>query len=160
MAVFSETVSTPPGLLTKPGFLTRRLYQAYVSAWVRTVDGTLTGPQFAVLVAVNEQPGLDQRSLAYAVSLDTSTMADVALRLEARGLIRRVADPTDGRRKLLELTPEGTQVLEDVDRRARALDELLLEGLDEGARAELLTTLQVLSDRWASLPSTDTTGDG
>jgi len=127
---------------------------------VRTVDGTLTGPQFAVLVAVNEQSGLDQRSLAHAVSLDTSTMADVARRLEARGLIRRVADPTDGRRKLLELTPDGTQVLEDVDRRARALDELLLEGLDEDARKELLTTLHVLSDRWANLPSTNTTGGG
>jgi DNA-binding MarR family transcriptional regulator len=160
MAVLSETVSTPPELLAKPGFLTRRLYQAYVSAWVRTVDGTLTGPQFAVLVAVNEQPGLDQRSLAQAVSLDTSTMADVARRLETRGLICRVADPTDGRRKLLELTPEGVRVLEDVDRRARALDELLLAGLDESARTEVLTTLRVLSDRWAKLPSIDTTEDG
>ena len=160
MAVLSEAASTPPELLAKPGFLTRRLYQAYVSAWVRTVDSTLTGPQFAVLVAVNEHSGLDQRSLAHAVSLDTSTMADVARRLEARGLICRVADPTDGRRKLVSLTPEGAQVLEDVDRRARALDELLLEGLDEDARTELLTTLQALSDRWAKLPSTDTTGDG
>lgn len=154
-AVLSEASNTPPELLAKPGFLTRRLYQAYVSAWVRMVDGTLTGPQFAVLLVISEQSGLDQSSLAQAVSLDTSTMADVARRLEARGLIRRVADPEDGRRKRIGLTPEGVQVLEDVDQRARALDEQLLEGLDEQARANLLATLQALSDRWAQLPTPD-----
>src|SRR5438128_1534450 len=74
--------ASPPALLEAPGFLVRRLYQAYTSAWIRGVDSSLTGPQFAALTAVGASPGRDQRSLASAVSLDASTMTDIVRRLE------------------------------------------------------------------------------
>ncbi|MFE7119287.1 MarR family transcriptional regulator, partial [Streptomyces sp. NPDC057654] len=41
----------PIALSAAPGYQVRRLYQAYVAAWVRLVDAALTGPQFAVLTA-------------------------------------------------------------------------------------------------------------
>src|SRR5687767_7139104 len=122
-------VSTPAELLAAPGYVARRLYQAYVATWARWVDATLTGPQFAV----RGRPGEDQGSLASAVALDRSTMADIVRRLEERGLITRQTAVNDRRRKLLYLTEAGTQQLVAVERRARALDEQLLEGYDAAA---------------------------
>src|SRR4051812_6362045 len=83
----------PSELLAAPGYVIRRLHQAYVAAWVRRVDPVLTGPQSAVLVAIHAYPGVDQGSLARAVSLDRSTMASIARRLEDRGLITRETPP-------------------------------------------------------------------
>ncbi|MEV0263750.1 MarR family winged helix-turn-helix transcriptional regulator [Streptomyces sp. NPDC050617] len=143
---------TPPTALSAaPGYQVRRLYQAYVAAWVRLVDPALTGPQFAVLTAVGAAPGRDQSSMASAVALDTSTMADVARRLEGRGLLVRRTAPDDGRRKLLFLTEAGEEALAEADRRARLLDERLLEPYGPGERTALLAELTALADHWEGL---------
>jgi DNA-binding MarR family transcriptional regulator len=143
---------TPPAaLLAAPGYQVRRLYQAYLAVWVRTVDATLTGPQFAVLTAVDAAPGRDQSAMASAVALDTSTMADVARRLENRGLIVRRTAADDGRRKLLFLTEEGERTLREANGRARALDEKLLNGYEGEDRARLMRELTALADRWEQL---------
>jgi DNA-binding MarR family transcriptional regulator len=141
----------PPELATAPGYLARRLHQAYLAAWVRNVDATLTGPQFAVLNAVSRYPGEDQGSLASSVALDRSTMADVVRRLEERGLVARESDPHDGRRKLLYLTDEGTTAFHEANRKARALDELLLGGKSTAEREAVLAILTELADLWETI---------
>lgn len=149
--VESASLATPQALLEAPGYLVRRLYQAYVAAWVRQVDNVLTGPQFAVLVAVAEHPGSDQGSLASAIALDRSTMADIARRMEQRGLITRTPDVADGRRKLLALTPLGEETLVASNRRARALDERLMAGLAPDQRADVMRVLEGLSQEWVEV---------
>ncbi|MGW5706350.1 MarR family winged helix-turn-helix transcriptional regulator [Amycolatopsis japonica] len=145
------TPATPSDLLAAPGYGARRLYQAYLAAWNRHVDPVLTGPQFAVLSAVRAYPESDQSSLAGAVALDTSTMADLCRRLERRGLIRRVESPHDARRKLLSLTDEGKSVLSQVNRRARRLDKALLDGDDDIDMAALLNALGAHWERIAEV---------
>jgi DNA-binding MarR family transcriptional regulator len=127
------------------------MYQAYLAVWLREVDPVLTGPQFAVLQTVQAYPGRDQRSLAAAVALDTSTMADVARRLETRKLITRRTAADDGRRKLLYLTEEGQDVLREAHHRARALDKLLLEPFSQTDRESYLHILTSLADHWVGL---------
>ncbi|MYT34034.1 MULTISPECIES: MarR family transcriptional regulator [unclassified Streptomyces] len=143
--------AVPPALTAAPGYQVRRLYQAYLAVWVRAVDPTLTGPQFAVLTAVDATPGRDQRSMASAVALDTSTMADVARRLESRGLIVRRADAADGRRKLLFLTEDGERTLRAARERTRRLDERLMAPYDAAQRADVMRLLTSLADRWEGL---------
>lgn len=142
---------TPAALTAAPGYQVRRLYQAYLAVWVRAVDATLTGPQFAVLTAVDAAPGRDQRSMASAVALDTSTMADVARRLENRGLITRRTAAEDARRKLLFLTEEGERTLRAANDRARALDERLMAPYGPERRDELMQLLTSLADHWEGL---------
>ncbi|MFB7368597.1 MarR family winged helix-turn-helix transcriptional regulator [Streptomyces sp. NPDC056222] len=150
----SRTAAQSPAALTAaPGYQVRRLYQAYLAAWLREVDPVLTGPQFAVLQTVQACPGRDQRSLAAAVALDTSTMADVARRLETRGLITRRTAADDGRRKLLHIAEEGEHLLREADRRARALDRLLMEPYGDAEHHTLLHTLTSLADHWVGLTS-------
>ncbi|MGV4925285.1 MarR family transcriptional regulator [Streptomyces sp. BHT-5-2] len=141
----------PPTLTAAPGYQVRRLYQAYLAVWVRAVDPTLTGPQFAVLTAVGATPGRDQRSMASVVALDTSTMADVARRLESRGLIVRRADTSDGRRKLLFLTEDGERTLRAAQERVQRLDERLMAPYDDAQRAVVRRLLTSLADHWEGL---------
>ncbi|MFB7368594.1 MULTISPECIES: MarR family winged helix-turn-helix transcriptional regulator [unclassified Streptomyces] len=145
------TPEIPAALTAAPGYQVRRLYQAYLAVWAREVDPVLTGPQFAVLQTVEANPGRDQRSMAAAVSLDTSTMADVARRLENRGLLDRRTAASDGRRKLLYLTDAGRETLREANDRTRSLDKILLESFGEAERAPLVATLQALADHWEGL---------
>jgi DNA-binding MarR family transcriptional regulator len=145
----------PPELLAAPGYAARRLYQAYTAAWVRLVDPVLTGPQFAVLTAVNAYPGVEQGSLASSVALDRSTMASIVARLEDRGLISRERPAEDGRKRLLYLTEQGREVLAATDRKARDLDVLLMQGCDADEQAALLRRLTALSEHWESLVGDD-----
>ncbi|MFC4947877.1 MarR family winged helix-turn-helix transcriptional regulator [Pseudonocardia sp. GCM10023141] len=141
----------PPELLAAPGYVARRLHQAYVAAWVRMVDATLTGPQFAVLTAVNAYPGVEQGNLARAVALDRSTMASIVRRLEDRGLITREKPAADGRKRMLTLTAAGAEALADADRRARELDVVLMQGYDAPRQESILRELTKLSEHWESL---------
>lgn len=89
--------------------------------------------------------------MASAVSLDTSTMADVARRLENRGLIVRRTAADDGRRKLLHLTEEGELALQGANHRARQLDERLLGPFGPERREEVMHLLTSLADHWEGL---------
>ena len=142
----SSAPPTPELIRRAPGFLARRLYQAYTAAWGRQVDATLTGPQYAVLATIDEHPSIDQGSLAASVALDRSTMADVCRRLEERGLIERAQAPSDGRRKLLGLTDEGRDTLHAVYARVQELDRRLLAHQADGVA--LLEELAKLAATW------------
>lgn len=148
-----DSPSTPPDLLDMPGYLARRLYQAYVAYWGKHVDPVLTGPQFSVLTVVRMFPGSDQGSMAVAVALDNSTMADLARRLESRGFLSRIPDASDGRRKLLYLSPEGEAVLDAATTRVAALNGSLLSPLPEDEQVAFIRTLQRLADHWERLAS-------
>ena len=147
----SEAVTTPAELLAAPGYVARRLYQSYVALWTRAVDPILTGPQYAVLTAVDNHSGVDQGSIASSVALDRSTMADIVRRLEDNGLIVRHTAPHDGRRKLLHLTEAGSRHLEEVNGRARELDEQLLKGYSPAERERVLREISALAAQWEAL---------
>jgi MarR family transcriptional regulator, temperature-dependent positive regulator of motility len=148
-------LAPPPDLSAAPGYGARRLYQAYLAAWNRHVDAVLTGPQFAVLSAVRAYPGSDQTSLASAVALDTSTMADVCRRLERRGLIARRPAPHDARAKVLTLTENGSKALAYVNRRARALDDALLANCPPEQRPQIAVLLSDLGRQWEDVAARD-----
>lgn len=154
----SANDSRPPmaaSLLEAPGYLARRMYQSYVAIWAREVNKVMTGPQFAVLTATAAYPGVDQRTLASSVTVDTSTMADIVRRLVQRGLVHRQTSVEDGRRRLLYLTPEGVTQLDEVTQRARAVDEKLMAGYSADERERIFKELIVLGDKWEALAATD-----
>lgn len=153
------STAPPADLLAAPGYGARRMYQAYLAAWNRHVDAVLTGPQFAVLSAIRAYPDSDQSSLAGAVALDTSTMADVCRRMERRGLIVRTESPRDARRKILSLTDDGATALEEVTRRTRRLDRELLATLPEERRGEIAGLLNTLGAHWEAVAERDPLGD-
>ena len=110
-----------------PGHLIRRAHQIAVAEFVREVAGhEVTPVQFAFMSAMMQTPGTDQITLAKRVAFDAATSGSVMGRLEAKGWVRREADPLDRRRKLLFITPDGARVVQDIRQAvARAQQSIL-----------------------------------
>lgn len=119
----------------------RRALQVMNLLWGQEVSRTITSPQFAALNALYREPRIDQVTLGQRISLDRSTAADVVSRLSARGLIRSERDASDGRRKVISLTPKGQQSLQQLIPRTHAMTKMLVAGLKRGEQDELLRLL-------------------
>ena len=107
----------PPidGLDDLPGHHIRRLQQIAVGIFMdETAAVNVTPVQFALLFAAAKEAGLDQRTLAGRIGLDTSTIGAVVDRLESRDLIERKVSPNDKRVRLLSVTPAGKKLLQSV----------------------------------------------
>jgi DNA-binding MarR family transcriptional regulator len=128
-----------------PGHYIRRLQQIAVAIFLEeTAEFCITPVQFAALQAVQQQPGLDQRSLARSIGYDTSTIGGVVDRLEKRGLLLRQASPSDRRVRQLVMTPEGERVLTLIIPPMQRAQHRILAPLPESERAEFMRMLLVL----------------
>jgi DNA-binding MarR family transcriptional regulator len=127
-----------------PGHLIRRAQQLHTIVWREIVGEALTSVQFAILVALDAEPGIDQRTLAERVSLDTSSMAEVCARLLERDLVARERDPCDRRRYVLSLTELGGATLRETAPLVDEVGRRLLEPLPADEHAELIRLLSVL----------------
>ena len=128
-----------------PGHYIRRLQQIAVAIFLQETEAQgITPVQYAALQTVANAPGIDQRGLARTIGFDTSTIAAVIDRLEARGLLQRAVSPEDRRVRLLTLTAEGRSVLEAVLPGMRRAQERMLEPLPRAERAEFMRMLKQL----------------
>jgi len=110
-------------LRAAPGHLIRRAQQQHQNRWSELVGASITSVQFAVLALLAQRPGLDQRTLAQSLAIDTSTLADVCLRLSDRGLLERERSAADGRRYRLRVTPSGERLVQDMIPKVDAVGE-------------------------------------
>jgi DNA-binding MarR family transcriptional regulator len=110
-------------LYRQAGHLFRRAQQIAVALFHEAVGEEITPIQYAILLMVQEHPGIDQKTLAGLVALDSSTTWQTALRLESKGLLRRELHISGRRYRHLTLTAEGAAILKQVDADIRKVDE-------------------------------------
>lgn len=136
------TTPSAPGipLSAEPGHLIRRAHQLAVGTFHETHGRQITPVQYALLRALEEEPGLDQVTLAQRVALDTSTTADIATRLENKGWI--VRELLARRQRSLRLTPEGEARLSAMLPRVVPMYRELLQPLEPAEQAEFLRLLR------------------
>jgi MarR family transcriptional regulator, temperature-dependent positive regulator of motility len=137
-----DHVSPAFDLLAAPGHLIRRAQQRHQARWAELVGSEITSVQFAVLAKLAADPGSDQNTLAGALSIDTSTLAEVCLRLASRGLIERTRSAHDARRYHLYLTDLGRAVLQHHIPAVDAVGQALLAPLAEDERETLMRLLR------------------
>jgi DNA-binding MarR family transcriptional regulator len=102
----------------RSGFLLRRAHQIASALFMEeTAELGVTSTQFGMLTVLDACQPIDQINAARLLRLDRSTTGLVVRNLEERGLIARVLDPDDRRRRLLRITDEGREML-------RALQQL------------------------------------
>ena len=104
----------------------------------------VTPVHFAALQTVASQPGIEQRSLARTVGLDTSTITGVIDRLESRGLLVRSASPEDRRVRQLTPTDAAIQLLAAIAPSTLSAQKLVLDPLSEDEQAEFTRMLRKL----------------
>lgn len=125
-----------------PGHLIRRAHQVSVAIFMEETAGfEVTPVQFAILNALIETPGEDQVTLARRVAFDAATFGSVITRLEARGWVRREADPSDRRRKRLWVTDNGAEAARRMKRSVGKVQSRILEPLSDAERAQLIALL-------------------
>ncbi|KNZ32591.1 MAG: hypothetical protein AD742_10925 [Methylibium sp. NZG] len=128
-----------------PGHHIRRLQQIAVAIFLQETEASgVTPVQYAALQTVANAPGTDQRTLAGSIGLDTSTIAGVIDRLEARGLLLRSASAGDRRVRLLTLTDAGEALLSEVTPGMQRAQARMLAPLPKAERAEFMRMLRVL----------------
>jgi DNA-binding MarR family transcriptional regulator len=143
-------------LYRRPGFMIRRCHQIAVSIFAdecREFD--LTTTQYGILYVLSRHPGIDQISLARLLGLDRSTTGMVVGRLETRTLLRRAVDPTDKRKRLLELTPAGEKMLTRVQPVVRRAQERLFAPFNAQERDILVALLDRLIEMDESADRSD-----
>ena len=132
-------------LYSKPGHLIRRAHQISSALFAEECGAfDLTSVQYAALVAIGANPGVDATRLSTLIAFDRSTLGDVLERLEAKGWVARRPSPSDRRVKLLDLTPGGHQVLEEVEAAVERVQERLLAPLTPEQRTTLVRLLAQL----------------
>jgi DNA-binding MarR family transcriptional regulator len=124
------------------GYLLR---QAQHALWLALEDALrplgISAAGFGVLRLVEVEPGSSGADLAFDSMYRPQATHEVLVALEAGGLIERLADPRDKRRRLVYLTPRGAEVLAEAHRRAIAIEERMMSGMSRAERRKLLTWL-------------------
>ena len=109
-----------------------------------TAGFDITPVQFAILNALIDAPGTDQVTLASSVAFDSATSGSVIGRLEAKGWVRREADTSDKRRKLLWITPAGEQLAMEMRHAVLQVHARIMSPLDTTEQLQLAALLQKL----------------
>lgn len=122
-------------LRNKAFHLLRQLFQQHTARWQHALPD-LTKPQYAVMRAIAERPGIEQVNLMEAAVSSKATLAEMLSRMETRGLVRRENDPLDKRRRFVYLTAEGEALLKVSMPLGNLVDEEFLGRLNDEERAQ------------------------
>jgi DNA-binding MarR family transcriptional regulator len=151
-------------LWRRPGYLIRRLHQIhYALFFEECASFGITPVQYGLLTILSTNPGADQVTLANALGIDRTNVADVLRRLELAGLIERRRNAEDRRMVLARLTPEGEDLVERMHPSMARAQERLLSVLNEEEREAFLATLMRLleaNNRYGRAPLKATQVDG
>jgi DNA-binding MarR family transcriptional regulator len=96
----------------------------------------LSPRQSATLMRLTKGP-LSQQALIEFLGVDPSIVVAILNELETQGFAERRRDPSDRRRHIVEITPNGTSVLCAVERAINEVEEQLFGNLDETESAML-----------------------
>jgi DNA-binding MarR family transcriptional regulator len=140
----------------QPGHLIRRAQQIAVAIFMEECAAfDVTPVQYAALVAIRENPGVDATRLSALVAFDRSTVGNVLERLEAKGVVARSASSEDRRVKVLHLTQVGQELLVAVEPavgRAQARIVAPLKPEDQARLVALLGQLVALNNEFSRIP--------
>ena len=102
----------------------------------------ITPGQYGVLGCLWEQGPCTPKEIAQILQLENSTISGVLDRMQKRGLIDRVVDPSDRRSVRVVPTEEGLALKEGVLKVIDQLNVQILEGFTQEQRAVLLDCLR------------------
>jgi DNA-binding MarR family transcriptional regulator len=125
-----------------------RASRALVSITVRALASAsdeVTLPQLRTLVVVSNQGAQTVSALADRLDVHASTMTRMCSRLVTRGLVARKPSALDRREVVIELTPTGQALVDEVlNKRRREIDDVVRR-LTPDDRDRVVTALELFS---------------
>jgi DNA-binding MarR family transcriptional regulator len=137
----------PPGhiIWDRPGYLVRRLHQIHVAMFIDHVaDGGVTPIQYGLLSILVGRPNIDQFTIGEELGLDRANVAGILKRLEARGLVMRVVDAANRKRKLCVATARGAEFVKRYHQDMQDSQKRLLAPLLPAEREQFMDLLSRL----------------
>lgn len=105
----------------------------------------LTLAQWRLIAQLSTADGLSQVALSGLIDTDPMTVSGLVERLEAKGLVERIADPADSRAKIVLLTDKARGIVAEMKLLADQVSRDLFDGVTEAERAVALKVLQQMS---------------
>ncbi|MCK0208768.1 MarR family transcriptional regulator [Starkeya koreensis] len=136
-----------PALQDHLGFWLRLVSNHVSHAFAaRLAEREVTVAEWVTLRTLHARPPLSPSRLAAEISMTRGAITKLADRLIAKGLVRREADPEDGRAQTLALTPAGAALVPALAALADANDTAFFAPLDARERATMEKLLRRLVD--------------
>ncbi|PZF92794.1 MarR family winged helix-turn-helix transcriptional regulator [Micromonospora endophytica] len=117
---------------------------------------TVSPTQLRVLSLLSSRPETNVNRLAELLDVVPSSASRLCDRLEAIGLLRRVADPRDRREVRLEPTPAARALLGQVRARRHEAVRAVLDRMPVRGQQELLRALLAFGQAARAVPTSDT----
>jgi DNA-binding MarR family transcriptional regulator len=137
-------------LKSLPGHLARRFHQVSTVLFdleMRKAEISLTPVQYAALVTIRDNPGIDQATLAGLIAYDRTTIGGVIDRLAEKGYVTRISSDTDRRAKLVSVSDVGLAIIEQVTPLVGDAQNRLVASLSPEERAQLTALMEkVITD--------------
>lgn len=107
----------------------------------------ITEQQWRVIRVLREEGELDATTLADHACILAPSLTRILKSLESRNLLRTTRDKADGRRVIVELTPEGRSLIASVTPQASEIYAGIEEAMGPGRVEHLLNELEFLLSR-------------
>jgi DNA-binding MarR family transcriptional regulator len=125
-----------------PAHLARRFHQICLGVSAEILDPADLNPiEYALLAAVDDNPGIDQRGLGVRLGIDPASASQMVDRLARRGLLEREVHPEDRRARLLRPTSVGGELRARLRPDLLAAQDRVLGVLAPGEQERLLDLL-------------------
>ncbi|MGB0084523.1 MAG: MarR family transcriptional regulator [Rhodomicrobiaceae bacterium] len=134
--------SAPPAFEGSVTHLIHRAEQCAGDIFARIASsGLITPRQFAILEAIEEDPGISQTGLVDKTGIDRSTLADIVRRMLDKGLVQRERTAEDARAYAVKLTRKGANTLQKMRPHAAEADKQMLAAISREHRDLFLSVL-------------------
>jgi DNA-binding MarR family transcriptional regulator len=106
----------------------------------------LTPRQLAVLVAGAQSEGPSQTEIVDSTGIDRSTLSELVVRLQKKGLVQRRRTKEDARAYAVKLTDEGRRTLAVAEPLAKKINQRILDALPSAERKRFMENLASIAD--------------
>jgi MarR family transcriptional regulator, lower aerobic nicotinate degradation pathway regulator len=124
------------------GFVLRQVQQRHTLIFANRMGHGLTPTQWAALAKLFEAGACSQNLLGRLTAMDAATIKGVVDRLVRRKLARTCPDPANRRRLLVDLTPQGREIVKHLIPPAHQITEETLAPLSPSERDTFLALLK------------------
>ena len=124
------------------GHILRRAFQRHTTIFSDEMVDGLTATRFAALAMLKEKGSLSQNELGRLTAMDIATITGVVRWLKTQGFVNVGPYPNDSRRNLIELSEEGSRVLETAIPLGRTISQRTLEPLSPSEAGRLIELLR------------------
>jgi DNA-binding MarR family transcriptional regulator len=140
-----------PPLPRSPAALARRFQQVCATMVAQAIAGEdVVQLEYGSLIALEIEPGIDQRRLADAMGIDPSNAGHIVERLQSMQLIERRINGADRRARELYLTPKGKALWRRLRVKTSVANAQVLAPLAAHEREVFLDLLvRVIQGNWA-----------